>query len=580
MKQYQQLPKEDFQVRPGGRRAPERSAGTLIRQAKHLAKKAARRSRGGSGRGKHAGRGPLFSNSPQRVTVKVNYYKHTGKNPGQRLRRHVQYLQRQAATVQDERPMAYSAEQEQVDAVELVKGWEGDKHHFRWVISPENGEQLGDLRGYVREVMGRVEKDLETKLAWFAVDHHNTDNPHTHVVIRGVDDQGVDLRIHPDYIKTGIRHRAQEVATERLGPRDPLEVEAQRKAEVTAKRVTGLDRRIEAALDGKQSLDMRQGAESGILEYERSRVIGRLQHLESMGLAKEPKHGRWAVADGFLAELRARAKQGDITKRLFDRMPDRAAYVREYEVDGFDTPPVQGVVMAKGQHDELGARNFVVIRDAASQDHYVTLSDKIDLTQVRDGSLVKAGPMKLPDGKAEHTILRQAKGGIYDPKAHVESLHAWGKIEDPEAYVARHEARLKTLEGQGHVQKREDGTWQVPPDLVERALAEAETMRQNPVLKKWTQLTNVSGKPLDKLTTAKAWTYLDRTLEKHPEGVPQDHAYAPFLGQALSKRKAWLTKHGYGREQGERFVFDSRAKDVLKAASKAPVKAKDRGHER
>ena len=34
--------------------------------------------------------------------------------------------------------------------------------------------------------MTDVARDLGTKLDWVAVDHWNTDNPHIHVLIRGV----------------------------------------------------------------------------------------------------------------------------------------------------------------------------------------------------------------------------------------------------------------------------------------------------------------------------------------------------------------------------------------------------------
>lgn len=586
-KHNQHAPEDGLQIRPGGRRARERTAGSLIRQAKRQGLKQARRSQGGRGRGKHAGRGPLLTHSPQHVVVKVHYYRHAGKTPGAagaRLGRHVGYLQRQAATVDDQRPMAYSAEHDQVEAKDVVQAWEADDYHFRWIISAEHGERLEDLKGYVREVMHRVEQDLETRLEWIAVDHRNTDNPHTHVLVRGVDDLGAELRIHPEYIKSGIRHRASQVATERLGPRDPADVELARRKEVTADRVTGLDRRIEAALDGNRMIDLREGAENGIPAYERGRVIGRLQHLEELGLAREPRHGRWTVAENFLGDLKAIGRQGDIAKRLFERMPDRAAFVAEYEVSGFETPPLRGQVVAKGQHDELGTRNFLVIRDADGRDFYVSLSDKIDLTSVREGSLVAAGPLKLPDGKAEHVILRQARGGVYDPAAHLAELR--GRLDDPEAYVARHVSRLSTLERQGQVERLPDGKWRVPPDLVERGLAEAEAMRQNPILQRHTQLSNVSGKPLQELTQARAWTYLDRTLERHPEGLPEDHAYAAFLGKALADRKAWLVEQGYGLEKDGRFAFDARAKGELQAAGRVPERAQvkstreDRGLER
>lgn len=581
MKQSTQRLDEQFRVRIGGRRAPGTSVGAMVRKAKRQFLAGGRRSRGGKGRGKHAGRGPLFTGSPQHVVAKIHYHKHAGKNPSALLGRHVKYIQRQAATVDEERPLAFSAEHDQVEALEVVKSWEADAYHWRWIISAEHGERIEGLKGFVREVMRRVETDLETKLEWLAVNHFNTDNPHTHILVRGVDDKGAELRIHPEYIKTGVRHRAAEVATELLGPRDPEDIELARRKEVTAERLTGLDRRIEAALDGNRSVDLREGADNGIPAYERSRIIGRLQFLEGLGLAKEARHGRWTVAEGFLEEMQARGRHGDIAKRLFERMPDRAAFVHEYAVQGFDTPAIRGQVVAKGQHDELGTRNFVVVRDADGRDFYVTVSEKVDLQRIANGSLVEAGPLRLPDGRAEKVILRQARNGIYDPAAHEAALTGSERVDDPAAYVARHVARLSTLEQQGHVQRLADGRWQVPPDLVERGLAEAEKLRENPVLQRWTQLTNVSGKPLLELTKSRSWTYLDRTLERHPEGLPEGHAYGTFLKKPLEERKAWLTEQGYGRSDNGRFAFDLRAKAELRAG-RSPVleRPDDRGQER
>ncbi len=59
------------------------------------------------------------------------------------------------------------------------------------------------LRTYTRHLMGRMEADLGTGLDWVAVNHWNTDNPHTHIVVRGRDDTGKDLIIAGDYIADG-----------------------------------------------------------------------------------------------------------------------------------------------------------------------------------------------------------------------------------------------------------------------------------------------------------------------------------------------------------------------------------------
>ena len=104
------------------------------------------------------------------------------------------------------------------------------------------------MTSYIREVMRRVERDLDTKLQWIAVNHHNTDNPHAHVLLRGKQRaDGADLVIPRQYISYGIRDRASDVATELLGERSAQEVQAAKSKEVEAERFTSLDRMIERA---------------------------------------------------------------------------------------------------------------------------------------------------------------------------------------------------------------------------------------------------------------------------------------------------------------------------------------------
>jgi len=69
-----------------------------------------------------------------------------------------------------------------------------------------------------------MESDLSTKLDWIAVDHHNTSHPHSHILVRGVLDDGRILNIAGDYIAHGIRHRASELITLELGPQTEVEL--------------------------------------------------------------------------------------------------------------------------------------------------------------------------------------------------------------------------------------------------------------------------------------------------------------------------------------------------------------------
>src|SRR5881396_2580159 len=76
-----------------------------------------------------------------------------------------------------------------------------------------------DLRLHARALVRQMEHDLGTRLEWVAIDHHNTDNPHVHLLIRGRDDHGRPLTIDPGYIQRGIRDRSEELATRVLGLR-------------------------------------------------------------------------------------------------------------------------------------------------------------------------------------------------------------------------------------------------------------------------------------------------------------------------------------------------------------------------
>ena len=95
---------------------------------------------------------------------------------------------------------------DQVDLRIFAATGSDDRHQFRFIVAPEDGVQLEDLRSFTRTLMARVERDLGTRLEWVAVDHWDTDNPHTHVVLRGKDNGGKDLIIARSYITHGMRH--------------------------------------------------------------------------------------------------------------------------------------------------------------------------------------------------------------------------------------------------------------------------------------------------------------------------------------------------------------------------------------
>src|SRR5215472_965120 len=126
---------------------------------------------------------------------------------------HVGYLQRDGTTRDGERGRLYGAGTDAADGRGFTERGRDDRHQFRFIVAPEDGDRLSDLRGFTRDVMRQMEEDLRTRLDWVAVDHFNTGHPHSHVIVRGREDQGKDLIIAQDYITDGMRLRAQERAT-------------------------------------------------------------------------------------------------------------------------------------------------------------------------------------------------------------------------------------------------------------------------------------------------------------------------------------------------------------------------------
>jgi type IV secretory pathway VirD2 relaxase len=102
-------------------------------------------------------------------------------------RAHLRYLQRDGVDRSDEAGKLYGPELDEVDGAVFTDKCDGDRHQFRIIVSPDDGDRLADIKPSVRDLIQDVERDLETKLDWVAVDHYNTGHPHphSHIVIRG-----------------------------------------------------------------------------------------------------------------------------------------------------------------------------------------------------------------------------------------------------------------------------------------------------------------------------------------------------------------------------------------------------------
>src|SRR5579863_8430564 len=173
-------------------------------------------------------KGKSFPPYYQRCAVRVTYIRN--KIRGQ-WKAHGRYLARESATFEnDAKAVGFSKGNEAVDIAEQLANWQaaGDLQFWKLIVSPEFGDRI-DLSRLTRDLIAQMEKDLGTELEWVATEHHNTEHPHVHVVIRGVRDAGETLRLSRDYVKQGIRGIAADLCTRQLGYRTELDgAEAER----------------------------------------------------------------------------------------------------------------------------------------------------------------------------------------------------------------------------------------------------------------------------------------------------------------------------------------------------------------
>ncbi|HHK5645181.1 TPA: DUF3363 domain-containing protein, partial [Serratia marcescens] len=323
---------DDFRIRPS---APKhRGQGFVSKVLKQAGKassgKSSVRSPGGAGKGAGTGQRPgsrlgrghtaarfagaKLTSLSRRVTIKTLLVNQQRASP-QSLAKHLRYIERDGVGRDGEPGQAYGPQTDAADLDAFKERCAEDRHHFRFILSPEDGAELKDLRTYTRHLMGRMEADLGTGLDWVAVNHWNTDNPHTHIVVRGRDDTSKDLIIAGDYIADGFRHRAAELATEWLGPRTELEIQQTLQREVEQERWTSLDRTLKREL-GDDGLVHVERLNEPRLQRQRLLLIGRLQRLQRLGLADEMQPGTWAVHADAEKTLRALGERGDIIRTM------------------------------------------------------------------------------------------------------------------------------------------------------------------------------------------------------------------------------------------------------------------------
>ena len=557
---------DDFRIRPNPPKAPKnRGQGFVSKVLKQVGKtsggKSSVRRPGGAGKGTGTGQRPgsrlgrghtaaRFAGAKlmpmsRRVTIKTLLVNQQRASP-QSLAKHLRYIERDGAGRDGEPGRTYGPQTDEADLDAFKERSQDDRHHFRFIVSPEDGAELDDLRMYTRHLVGRMEADLGTRLEWVAVDHWNTDNPHTHLIVRGRDDTGKDLIIAGDYIADGFRHRAAKLATEWLGPRTELEIQQSLQREVEQERWTSLDRTLkrESGDDGRVQIERINDPR---LQRQRLLLIGRLQRLQRLGLADEMQPGTWAVHADAEKTLRALGERGDIIRTMQRVMSGRPRELAVFE-PGDDGRTIVGRVAAKGLADELRDRAYLVIDGVDGKAHYVALNARDEPANYPTGSVVEVrGSAEVR--AADRNIAALTSDGLYRTDHHLAIAQRQTQAgRDPQEVVAAHVRRLEALRRAGIVERVAEGLWKVPGDLPEKGRRyDAQRLGGVAVELK-------SHLPIERQARAIGATWLDQQLIDGGKGLG-DLGFGSEAEEALQKRADFLSELGLAERRGQRVIL-------------------------
>jgi type IV secretory pathway VirD2 relaxase len=407
---------DDIRIRPGRVHSTKpRGAKSFVARVLAATQKAGGLRRpGASGKARAFGRGRAASllalrglaSRSRGVVVKARVVRHGQKSAP--LAAHLSYLRRDGVMRDGAPGKMFDASGDDADARAFAERCQGDRHHFRFIVSPDDATELSDLRAFTRDLMAQMSRDLGTNVDWVAIDHWNTEHPHIHVLMRGRADDGRDLVISRDYISRGLRGRAEQLATLELGPRSEIDIRRALERQVDADRWTPLDQalaRHAARNDGV--IDLRPGGDV-VKDIEQPMLVGRARKLEKLGLAAPLGPGRWMLAEEAENVLRALGERGDIIKRIHrgfvERGVERAAseFVLDAETRG---DPIIGRLVSRGLDDELKGSAFAVIDGVDGRAHHVRFTDLDATGDAAPGAIVEVRRLASREGGPPRLVL-------------------------------------------------------------------------------------------------------------------------------------------------------------------------------
>lgn len=323
--------------------------------------------------------------------------------------------------------------------------------------------------------------------------------------------------------------------------------------EVDQERWTGLDRTLQREAGDDRLVHVERFAEPR-LQRLRQVLIGRLQHLQRMGLATEQQPSAWAVHAEAEPTLRAMGARGDIIRTMQRTMSGQQRELAVFQPGGEDGRAIVGRVAGKGLADELYDKGYLIVDGTDGKAHYVALPPRSELEQYPTGAVVEvkgAADVRA----ADRNIATLAVDGVYRTDHHMAVAQGQATPgRDPYEVVAAHVRRLEALRRAGIVEREAEGVWRVPGDLAERS-RQYDTQR----LRGGVAVELKSHLPIERQARVIGATWLDQQLIGGGKGLG-DLGFGAEVKDALRDRADFLAEHGLAERRGERIVL---ARDLL-----------------
>ncbi|MEO0883035.1 MAG: DUF3363 domain-containing protein [Pseudomonadota bacterium] len=487
----------------------------------------------------------------RRVIVKARFIK-TPPASKVSLRKHLDYVSRDGAIREQDKGKLFARANDEVDRTRFAERADSDRHHFRFIVSPEDGRKMEDLKPFVRDLMHQMSNDLGTELDWVAAVHHNTEYPHAHIVVRGRRDDGRDLVIPREYISHGIRDRAADLVSLELGPETHLEREQKLHRDIDAERLTQNDRSLIRAADDSGIVDINRTP----ARY-RTQNIARLRTLERMKLAQEQAPGKWQLDSHLGEKLQNLGERGDIIKVLNKVAAHR--HGRRLDVDYWQKDPgrgartIEGAVLKAGLDGEFHDRKYVIIDTLDGRITKALIDLDTDLSELITGSVVKLTSSSGSSKPSDRTIdeIAKANGGKYSPTLHQNA--------DPRAtpgYITAHIRRLEGLRKAGFVARHKDGSWSVPSDHLNHVVTyEHEQARTRPL---WVEV--LSSHSINDQVLDDGLTWLDKAeaQDEFAEGFGAEVFQAKLNRQKILHERGYLKSPSDPLSDAQRSVLKNR----------------------